>query len=121
MVNSHKIKKFINTLMKIVDTTPQLIVWKADIKTFCSMLSDWAKGNYRYVSRRTGVIVGICLAYVLSPIDIIPDFIPVLGQLDDISVIVFMLKTLKRELGFYRIWQAANKGEILKSEIVSNS
>jgi uncharacterized membrane protein YkvA (DUF1232 family) len=41
-------------------------------------------------------IVFLTLVYVISPIDLIPDFIPVLGQLDDIGVLVFAGKTIHR-------------------------
>lgn len=33
------------------------------------------------------VLIGVALAYLLSPIDLIPDFIPVLGHLDDVLVV----------------------------------
>jgi uncharacterized membrane protein YkvA (DUF1232 family) len=33
------------------------------------------------------IIVGVCIAYALSPIDLIPDFIPVLGYLDDLVIV----------------------------------
>ena len=36
------------------------------------------------------------MAYLLSPIDLIPDFIPVIGQLDDIVLV---------PAGFYLVWR----------------
>ena len=36
------------------------------------------------------------MAYLLSPIDLIPDFIPVLGQIDDIVLV---------PAGFYLVWR----------------
>ncbi len=113
MNNTNRVKKFVDIIKNIVDTTPQLISCKADIKTLCSMLTDWAKGNYKHISKRTAVIVGLCIGYVISPIDLIPDFIPVAGKIDDISVILFMLRVVKKELGFYRIWQATRDNDVI--------
>jgi len=34
---------------------------------------------------------GLCVYYVLSPLDIVPDFIPVLGAVDDVVVLPFLM------------------------------
>ncbi len=39
------------------------------------------------------------LAYLLSPIDLVPDFVPVLGWLDDALVVVIALRFVVRSAG----------------------
>ncbi len=116
MVSVGNVKKFAKSVLKACEATPELVSCKEDIKTLCSMLTDWAKGNYIHLSKRTAVITGLCIGYVIFPFDIIPDFVPVLGQIDDMAVICFMLKVLKREIGFYRIWLAAENSRDVVSE-----
>lgn len=37
------------------------------------------------------VMIGLTISYALSPIDLIPDFIPVIGYLDDLIILPFMI------------------------------
>lgn len=44
------------------------------------------------------VVLFFAVLYLLSPIDIIPDFIPVIGQLDDLLVISLVTRYVKRHM-----------------------
>jgi uncharacterized membrane protein YkvA (DUF1232 family) len=59
-----------------------------------------AKALYRADATPTRVKVAlvVLIAYLLCPIDIIPDFIPVLGQLDDIIVAGLLIGYISRVL-----------------------
>ena len=45
------------------------------------------------------------LMYFLSPVDAIPDFIPVFGMLDDVAVLAWLMKVLDDELNAFRAWR----------------
>ena len=38
------------------------------------------------------ILIGITAGYLLSPVDLIPDFIPVIGLLDDLIIVPFLIK-----------------------------
>ena len=53
------------------------------------------------------------LLWLINPIDIIPEFIPVLGPLDDVVVAVLVLRYVRRRLGdddFRRRWPGTTQG-----------
>lgn len=76
-----------------------------DVKTFFLMVKDYSGGAYRGVPFGTIAAIVGALAYVLSPIDVIPDFIPVLGYLDDAAVLALCLKLVQVDVEDYRRWQ----------------
>ncbi len=48
---------------------------------------------------RVRVQLGLLMAYLVSPIDLIPDFIPVLGYADDVIIVVIVLRSVVRHAG----------------------
>ncbi|HEY7564178.1 MAG TPA: DUF1232 domain-containing protein [Acidimicrobiia bacterium] len=51
------------------------------------------------VPRRSKIVVGAVVAYVLSPIDLLPEFIPIAGVLDDVFLVIFALNHLIERAG----------------------
>jgi uncharacterized membrane protein YkvA (DUF1232 family) len=51
------------------------------------------------VPRRDRVLLLALVGYLLLPFDIVPDFVPVAGQLDDAIVVVWVLRRVLRDAG----------------------
>ncbi|MBT8196898.1 MAG: DUF1232 domain-containing protein [Acidimicrobiia bacterium] len=73
--------------------------WKAGAKEAVLALPNLSKLLYRLmrdsrVPARRKVTAGFAIAYVASPIDVVPDFIPFVGQVDDILLVTFAVHRL---------------------------
>ena len=64
----------------------------------CAVLFKRLLGDDR-VPRSRKLLIGALVAYLASPIDLVPDFIPVAGQLDDALIVAFVLRTVLRGAG----------------------
>jgi uncharacterized membrane protein YkvA (DUF1232 family) len=69
------------------------------------------------------VLVGL-LAWILSPIDLIPEFIPVLGPIDDVVVAVVAMRYVRRRVGIdnlRRRWTGTDEGFALLIRMIGSS
>lgn len=69
------------------------------------LVMDWARGRYKGVKKGNLLKIVIAILYLLSPLDIIPDFILGIGYLDDIAVFMSILKRVHKELEAYEKWR----------------
>ena len=65
------------------------------------MLKDYVKGDYKVVPYSSIAMIVVSLVYFLSPIDLIPDFIPVIGYVDDALVVALTVKVIQNDLRLY--------------------
>ena len=80
----------------------------ADIAVLCSMIRAYAKKQYTDVSIATILLSIAALIYVVNPMDIVPDFMIGIGQLDDAAAIVLVLQMIQMDLNKYKKWQEEN-------------
>jgi uncharacterized membrane protein YkvA (DUF1232 family) len=65
------------------------------------------------VPRADKIAAGVAAAYLVSPIDIIPDWIPAFGQADDLAVLAVAFRRLLNGAGYdliYEKWRGTDEG-----------
>jgi uncharacterized membrane protein YkvA (DUF1232 family) len=75
-------------------------LWQ-DIVDMWSMLQDYREGRYDVPWKTIAAIV-VALLYFISPVDLLPDFIPGLGYIDDAFVIGLAMKFIGGDIEKYR-------------------
>jgi uncharacterized membrane protein YkvA (DUF1232 family) len=77
---------------------------KSKLLEFINLIPAFVKLMYQLikeprVSLSDKAILGAAIAYVISPVDLIPDFIPFLGQIDDAYLVAIALQRLINSAG----------------------
>lgn len=78
---------------------------KDKLSVFSRLASAYATGKYRDVSWKSVLIVLAAIIYFLNPLDLIPDFIPVLGLTDDFSVLLWVYNAVSKEIDKFLVWE----------------
>ncbi len=88
-----------------ISSTNMLEKYTELAKVMFGMLKDYRKGIYTNVPWFTIASIAFGFLYVLNPFDIIPDFIPGLGYIDDLAVLSFGLRFIETDLHNYLDWK----------------
>lgn len=74
-------------------------------KVMFGMIKDYRKGIYKNVPWFTIAAAAFSLLYIFNPFDIVPDFLPGIGYVDDLAVFTFALKFIQTDLHTYLEWK----------------
>ncbi|MFD0977797.1 DUF1232 domain-containing protein [Salinimicrobium gaetbulicola] len=74
-------------------------------KIMFGMLQDYKKGNFKQVPWFTIGAIGFALLYVFNPLDMVPDFIPGLGYIDDFAIFTIVIRFIETDLHSYLDWK----------------
>lgn len=83
-----------------------------DLKTLLRLLRAYATGQYRDVPIQSMLLIVAAVIYVVSPLDLIPEFVPGIGGLDDLTVLTFALKVVRTELDEFVAWEQDTRGDL---------
>ncbi|AFU69754.1 hypothetical protein P700755_003084 [Psychroflexus torquis ATCC 700755] len=89
--------------------------YKDKIILMFQMLKDVKQKKYLETPWKTIAAMIFTILYIINPLDLVPDFIPFLGYLDDITVFSFILKIINDDLMDYEKWRAAGSEEITRT------
>jgi len=70
-------------------------------KLVVELVVDYARGRYKQAPWRTIAASILAIVYVINPFDIIPDFLPGVGWIDDIAILGLLLSGLSHDLKDY--------------------
>jgi uncharacterized membrane protein YkvA (DUF1232 family) len=95
------------TIFNKLEGVPELGPFEEDGKTLVSLIDDFTTGAYRRIPFYD-VAVGVAgLLYLIDPVDVIPDFIPEVGYVDDAQVLSISFEMIRDEVDAYREWKNA--------------
>ena len=68
------------------------------VKTFLRLLRAYINGDYTETPWKSILMIVGSLLYFLMPLDFIPDFIPVMGFADDISILFLVFNMINEDV-----------------------
>ena len=85
-------------LKKIEDEFSKLLI-------MTDMVKDYIKKKYTKVPKRSILSIVSAIIYFVNPFDLIPDFLPGVGQVDDLSIVLVCWKMISKDIDDYLAWK----------------
>jgi len=116
-INSNDVKDAASTGQEKIDrlstNIPKALLdyWQ-DLKEMVSLLKDYFTGEYTEAPWKVISAVAAAVLYFVSPIDLVPDVIPILGFLDDAFIISMCLSLCRSDIEDYRQFKSEQSEQV---------
>jgi len=78
-----------------------------DAQLLISVVKDYWFGKYRQVPYGAVAAIVFTLIYIFNPLDLVPDVLPIIGEVDDAAVMAACLILVEQDLYKYKDWKQA--------------
>lgn len=86
-----------------------------DGRLLIASVKDYWEGRYRRMPWGTVAAMAFSLLYVFNPFDLVPDVLPIIGEVDDAAVLAACLFLVEHDLLAYRQWKEAGPPPLLEA------
>ena len=108
--NSYQIEPFLLNVEEKVKDIPKVGEKLKYIPECILLIRSYAIGEYTDITKAELVIIIAMLLYFVTPLDIIPDFIPKIGYKDDLAVNMIVIKYCEDDIKKYMEWVRNKNG-----------
>jgi uncharacterized membrane protein YkvA (DUF1232 family) len=102
-------------LFAVARKSSRLKLVKSDLRLLQELALAAVRGQYRQVNPKALLAVVAALLYFLSPVDLIPDWLPGVGLLDDLAVLAWVVRHWQSELDAFKVWRDGQSAETRQS------
>lgn len=92
-------------LKRIAENSNEFKEMKSKLEILMRMVQAHLAGEYRSFPVSSILLIVFALVYFITPTDLIPDFIPLLGFTDDASVVFLIARKLNRDIKKFHRWE----------------
>lgn len=80
-----------------------------NLRVIVRMIKAYADGSYRDIPWKSLLAMVAGVIYFLMPLDLMPDFIPITGLLDDFTIIMLVTGAFHQDIEAFLYWEEENK------------
>ena len=111
--DDEKLKKLIEDVLKklkeISSDKKTSAKLNDSLRLFIRIINAYTSKQYTYVPWKTICLIVAGLIYFIYPVDLIPDFIPVSGLIDDIALIAWIYESIQDDIDNFLEWEKSLK------------
>ena len=111
--DDEKLKKLIEDVLKklkeISSDKKTSAKLNDSLRLFIRIINAYTSKEYTYVPWKTICLIVAGLIYFIYPVDLIPDFIPVSGLIDDVALIAWIYESIQDDIENFLEWEKTSK------------
>ncbi|WP_420579636.1 YkvA family protein [Reichenbachiella sp.] len=92
-------------LTEVLENNDRLKEFSEKVYVMIRMVKAQLSGEYQEFPWRTLAMIVGTLIYFVTPLDLIPDIIPILGLTDDISIVYWIYKSVQEDIERFEEWE----------------